>query len=284
MNRRNFLRVAGISAAGGLATYTLAKAKVAEASSNVVTYNGSDFSDNGIGQPWEMVLGDGLYAAPGQAWPTVSDLAISHQGTHSELQANTTQRGIMAHNITFNRRIDNVNSPMPAFDAMHLCKTNFRLPQVPSTSSWPFNAQTLEITFFIWDGSNTLNNPAGPMDYGVALQWILNPWMSTFGEIRTWASDNGGSWISSGYYLTPDTNVHTAELVLDVTHRATALIIDGQDFPISISETPKYGWGTETAARLSSEMISIWPGPNPTGPSFEAEFSDWQWDWIPNDN
>ncbi|MEM7027967.1 MAG: hypothetical protein AAF629_00135 [Chloroflexota bacterium] len=283
MDRRRFLRMAGISAAGGLATYSLAKAQLAEASSDIISYSGADFSDNGSGSPWDVVLGDGLYAAPDQAAPDANDLGVMNLGGFSTLEANTQGRGVMAHNIAFNRRIDDPNSSTSAFDYTHLCKIDFRLPQLPATDNPDFNAQTMEITFFIWDGSNKLGHPDGPRDYGVALQWMLNPWMSEFGNIRIWSSSAGeAQWTATEYSLTPDTNTHTAELLFDYHSKGTALIIDGNIFPCALSETPKVGWGTETAARMSAEIISIYPGQSPTAPSFSVEFSNWQWDWIPS--
>ena len=59
------------------------------------------------------------------------------------------------------------------------------------------------------------------------------------------------------------------------------MFIDDNPYLTSYGGTPKYGWGTETAARFQMEIISIWPGNNPTGPLHEAEFKDWTWDWQP---
>jgi len=220
---------------------------------------------------WETALGDGLWSAPGQAGVDMADIATDHRTTHSELRANVSQRGVMAHNITFRRDIN----PMH-LSTIHATSYDFAMPYLPSPSAWPDNAQTLEGGFFVWDGATSRK------DYGIAFQWILNPWMSSFGEIRTWTGTNGGEWATSGH-LAPDTNWHTAEFIVDVVAETTALVIDDVTLPVALAATEKpSSWGTEVAARLQTEAISLWPGSNPNPPSHRAQFRNWSWSCIPH--
>lgn len=265
-NRRDFVRMLGATAASGaLLLNSLADAGVANASSeNARYFGGADLSN------WDVKLGDAQWAADGESWPFNADIATAHNGVESELQANTQMRGIMTHNVTFNRWED-----LEAFDFVHVNSYEFRMPHIPTTNgSTPnFNSQTLEGGFFIWDGADTR------LDYGLAFQWILNPWMGSFGKIRMWQGDAG--WVDVGY-LEPDTNWHTVEFVYDHRNQSTALIIDGNSFLSKRSMTPKDpSWGTEIAVRLQAEIISIWPGQTQTAPMHQAIFRNWTSAWLP---
>ena len=268
MIRREFIKAAGASAIGAMALLHLPEEQVAHAAGENLSYQGTDLSN------WLVAVGDGVFAAEGEAPVGQDDIATLHFGDHSELRANVHQRGIMAHNITYNQQ-----TVPDALDYVHLCEFSFRLPYVPSTSNWEQNAQTFEASFFIWDGSNTR------LDYGIALQWILNPWMNSFGKIRTWVNVGDPAqprnvWKSIGQ-LNVDTNWHTIKLVFDYQFQTTAMAIDGNHCLSSFSTTPKAGtWSGETVARFGAEIISIFPGSNPNAPSHTMEVRDWRWLWI----
>lgn len=265
MQRREFIKLMGASVAGGMTLYEWAEGQAAQAAAGQQVYQAADLSG------WEMVLGDGLYVGPNQPPITLDDISTTHLGSHSELRANRWQRGIMAHNITFKRLIDN-----GALTYTHLCDCSFRLPFLPATNNWTTNAQTLEVSLALWDGGATR------LDYIMALQWVLNPWLSSFGTIRCWTNHNGGAWQSVGY-LAPDTNWHRVSLVFNYQQQSTAMLLDGQSYVSAFAGTPKPAtWGTETAARLGAEIISIYPGSNSTAPFHLAECKDWRWVWLPN--
>lgn len=265
MNRRNFFKLASVGAASSLALH---KWVVAEAATGVqTTYGAGDLAD------WEIALGDGLYAAPGQEPVTSADVGLSHYQSHSELQANTQMRGVMAHNITFKRLID-----AAALASVHYCQYEFRLPYIPMTNGWPNNAQTLEASLFVWDGAQSR------LDYGMAFQWVLNPWLSSFGTLRIWTDVSGGEWQTIGY-LAPDTNWHKLEMVVDYQQRTTALHIDGMQLLSWFATTVKPAtWDNQVAARLGAEIISVYPGNNSTAPMHVAEFRNWSWTWFTNDS
>jgi hypothetical protein len=254
------LLASGAAVASTIILPAVASAGASAAGPAESTIGGTDLTG------WESVLGDGLYTAPGLAPVSSADIAIRHSGASSTLRANTAQRGVMAHNIAFRRSID-----ASLFEFRHACSFSFRLPYLPTTGAWPDNAQTLEGGFFIWDGGATR------LDYGLAFQWVLNPWMPTFGAIRCWS---GTQWLSLGY-LTPDTNWHTAQLSFDRRAMQAGLLLDGSPVPIALTSTVKDGWGTETAARLQAEVISLWPGSSTVAPSHRAEFRDWSWTRSP---
>lgn len=263
LGRRRFLTMSGVSAVatglGLLSHETAAAADVSTTPSTVIS--GTDL--NG----WTTVLGDGLYTVAGQTPVNSGDIATAHAGVSSTLRANVLRRGVMAHNITYKRQTDTT-----LFDSVHAVQYSFRLPYMPATSAWPDNAQTVEGGFFIWDGAATR------LDYGQAFQWILNPWMPTFGTIRIW---NGSSWMSAGF-LPVDTNWHTVTMTFDRRNSAAGLAIDGVAIPTALTLTPKSSsWGTEVAARLQAEIISLWPGSNPSAPSHRLEVRDWTWSRHP---
>lgn len=265
MDRRSFIQLLGATAASSVALYEWTDTQIAVAAPGQVKYQATDLTG------WELALGDGLFTAPEQSPPTLADIATVHHGSHSELQANTQMRGIMAHNITLKRIIQE-----DAFSYIHRCGFDFRLPYLPATNSWPNNAQTLEVSIFIWDGTQTR------LDYGMAFQWVLNPWMSSFGSIRVWTDNNGGEWHEAGY-LEPDTDWHKLKLVIDYQQQTTSLRIDGRPFLSSFAATQKPAtWNNQISARLAAEIISLYPGNNAVAPMHVAEFRNWDWLWIPN--
>ncbi len=219
---------------------------------------------------WELTLGDALYAQPDEPPVTMADIAISHLVEYSEIRANVEARDIMAHAIAF-RRIQDAQ----AFEAIHRVGYSFRLPYLPVKDAWDLNGQTLEGGFFIWDGSDTR------LDYGLAFQWILNPWMAESGEIRCWTSRSGGQWQAVGE-LALDTAWHSLTMTLDFRRRTTALTIDGTYYPCQFTETPKpSNWGLTTDARLQAEIVSLYPGAEGNGALHKAWFKDWFWEWEP---
>lgn len=267
MNRRAFLQMAGATAASSAALCEWTDRQVSAATPHQIDYQATDLTG------WELALGDGLYVAPGQLPLSINDIAAYHHTSHSELQANTQMRGVMAHGIAFKRIYEQA-----AFSYIHRCDYEFRLPYLPVTNSWPNNAQTVEASLFVWDGAQTR------LDYGMAFQWILNPWMSSFGAIRIWTDFNGGAWYDVGYLL-PDTAWHTMQMVVDYTQRTTALRIDGRYYLSSFAATAKpTTWDSQTAARLAAEVISLYPGNNPVAPMHVAEIRNWRWVWLPTPN
>ena len=216
---------------------------------------------------WNIVVGDGIYAALGELPVSLKDIQTVHYSTYSELCANVRRRRIMAHNITFKRIKDKF-----AFQYVHLCRLKFRLPYVPSTNNSDMNAQTLEGALFVWDGRSTR------LDYGLGFQWLLNPWMSNFGEVRSW---RGGEWEGVGY-LKPDTEWHELRIVVDFYRETTSLQIDSIRYPSYFAATSRpQTWGTEIAARLQAEIISVYPEPSGIRAIHKAEFRDWIWTWKP---
>ena len=225
-------------------------------------YQGANFAG------WEVTLGDALYAAPGEAPVSQSDIETLHYDGYSELRANIQRRRIMAHNITLKRINDEL-----AFTYIHACRYHFRLPYLPATDNLDVNAQTIEGGLFVWDGGNTR------LDYGLAFQWLLNPWMSNFGEMRCWTDRNGGEWQAVDR-MTPDTTWHVIDFVIDFEQQTTAIRLDGKHIPSCFTATPKPAdWGSETAARLQAEIISLYPGSVDAQALHRAEFKDWRWQW-----
>lgn len=260
MDRRSFLKSGAVAtAATTLGTAGLfTSAASAEATPGV--YGGADLSG------WETVVGDGIYARPGQAGVSANDIVTRHFGSHSELQANLGQRGIMAHNIAFKRLIDDL-----ALERRHEASYEFRIPFLP-TAGGEFNAQTFEGGFFIWDGGGKRK------DNGLGFQWVLNPWMDDYGWIFKWSMSNAG-W-KRVVRIEPDTEWHRFSCVVDPRDRVAELAIDGVEIDLTYTQRHKPdSWGTETAARLQAEIISLDPGSNESAPMHKAEVRNWQWEW-----
>jgi hypothetical protein len=263
LSRRRFIESLAVVTAGGLlgCAPTNIKAMLTTSPLPEREYQGSDFDG------WEVVVGDGIYNAPGENPVSEDDIETVNYGSYSELRANIRQRTIMAHNITFKRIIDD-----SAFRFIHTCGYKFKLPYLPSKNNTDLNGQTIEGGIFIWDGGGTR------LDYGLAFQWIINPWLDNFGEILYWT---GEQWTPAGY-LEPDISWHEIKMVFDFARETTALLIDGDHYPSQFTETPKPDtWGTETAARLQAEIISLYPDGQENEFLHKAHFKDWNWTWEP---
>ena len=213
---------------------------------------------------WEVVLGDGIYAAPGEAPVDSNDIATINYPGYSELIANVKNRRIQAHNITFNRIVNDT-----ALTCVHDAEYSFKLPYFPSTSSVDYNGQTIEGGLFVWDGKNS------KIDYGIAFQWIVNPWLDPI--ISIW---NGTGWDKIGS-LPLDSLYHVIKFTLDVQNKNAWLTLDGYEYPNNcFSKTKKPEFGPEIAARFQAEMISIYPPQTGFNPSHIADFRDWKWRWT----
>jgi hypothetical protein len=231
-----------------------------------------EFSGNNL-EGWNTVVGDGLYAAPGEAEVNLNAIEVNHYTDASVLKANVQRRVIMAHNITYK----------PISDAeitnyIHEVGYEFRLPYLPSTSNPDQVGQTLEGGFFIWDGADTR------LDYGAAFQWIVNPWSGDYGKIYTWRANASGmrSWQPVGY-LEPDTNWHRLDIRLDTRNKNATLTIDNTVVvnDAAFAEEVKPDFDDDVTGRLQAEIISVEPRPkNEIRRYHSGEFRNWYWRWL----
>lgn len=265
ITRRQFLKLMAATLAGSLASHKFASAQPAPTSMALAKrkYRGKNLSG------WEVVVGDGIYAAPGESPVNQRDIGTGHFKDRSVLRANIQIRRIMAHNITFKRVLDN-----DALNFTHTAKYKFRLPFQPSTSNADLNGETIEGHLAVWDGGGSR------LDHIVAFQWIVNPWAANFGALQVWVTP--GQWQTVGQ-LMPDTNWHEAKMMLDQRKGKATVTIDGMSYPSDLTTMPRPSdWGTEIAARFAAEIISIYPGEFGKGALHKTEFKDWAWAWRPH--
>lgn len=221
---------------------------------------------------WRTALGDARHTASGLDEVNIADIGTFHSSESSALAANTAGRGVMAHNITYLRRVDE------ALDFHHRTSLSFRTPTKPEAISGRPNGQTLEIALFVWDGVGSRR------DIGLAMQWMLNPWHELFGAIRTWTStDDDSRWSPEPVaWLDPTDEWQHVEMNLDAQERTAALTLNGTSIPAQCTETRKPdNWANTVAAALQIELVSLWPDDRPIAPTTYAECKDWQWEWTP---
>jgi hypothetical protein len=262
VNRRDFLKLGGALLAGGLVSPNVqpAQAESPEAS----LYQGANLAG------WTVTLGDALYAAPGEPPVDITDIKTVHFPGYSEVRSNLKRRVIMAHNITY-KKITDPN----AFKYIHTCSVSFRLPYLPvANPDATLNGQTVEGGIFIWDGPHTR------FDYGMAFQWLVNPWsrgQDPSGSLYIW---NGTAWVRIGRKIV-DTNWHTLKMVVDFRRKSTLLMIDNAYYLSRFSRTSKDPtWGNTVDARFQVEAISIDPRPNNTIKAMHrVQFRNWRWAW-----
>ncbi|MEV8509466.1 hypothetical protein AB0368_32185 [Actinoplanes sp. NPDC051475] len=257
--QRRFLSLLGTAVAAGMAA-TVGLASPAMASPAETVGAGSDLSG------WETVVGGGTFAAAGQASVTSADVAAENRRSYTSLRSNVGHRGVMADALAYKRM-----TGATMMNVVHRAGYSFQLPSVPSTAGGSRNAQTVEGGLFVWDGAKS------KVDNGTAFQWVLNPWVSNFGQLRVWSSANGGSWVPAGY-LKPDTAWHTVTFQVNPVAQKVELTVDGGVLPATYTKMPKASWGTDVSARLQVEAISLWPGSAATSaPEHEVWIKDWNW-------
>jgi len=230
-----------------------------EGSSGEYSYSGLSFSG------WDVVVGDANYVVSGEYPITINDIGTLNTDSMSVLSANLEGRKIMTHNITYKKIVGN-----DLFQMRHKAAYEFKIPYDVSTQNIVNNGQTVEGGLFIWDGENT------ELDYGLAFQWVTNPWDPEFGNIRYW---DGDSW-KYLTYLEVDTIYHKVLFDLDFSTNEAYLTIDGVQYSQNIfSSTPKIGWGTTIDARFQAEVISIFPSSTSlTTAVQEIYFKNWRWE------
>jgi hypothetical protein len=259
IGRRRFLYLLGAGAVAGTAAAT-GLALHAGGAAATDGESGADLAG------WKTIVGDGIYAAKGQAPVTDADIAAEHRGADTRLRANVRNRGVMAHVLSYRPVTDATMMTLT-----HRAGFSFRLPYLPSKKGGPRNAQTVEGGLFVWDG------PSTRVDHGTAFQWIINPWYRGFGKLQVWTGQNGGSWAPAGY-LKPDKKWHRVTFLVDPAGRRVELAVDGVRIPAPYSTTPKAGWGTTVSARLQAEAISLRPAAKATwAPQHEVLIKDWHW-------
>jgi hypothetical protein len=215
---------------------------------------------------WEVLLGDASHI--GQPPTELADIVTLHLGDQSEVRANVRARPqIMAHNITFHKYIDE-----RAFDFVHRCSYEFRLPYLPSTSNTTQNGQTVEGSLQLWDGI------VRQRLHSVAFQWVINPFATNVEAVQCWTSRG---W-QPVWSLPLDTEWHTIRMVLDARHETSGMQLDGINIPSCYTIESKSGFGTDISAALAAEAISIDPGVLFTGGKpHTVQFRNWLWDWEP---
>jgi hypothetical protein len=197
---------------------------------------------------WKTELGDARYARSGERPVDSDDIQTAHYPSYSELCANIKRRIIMAHNITFYRIIDTT-----ALQTVHTCGYKFSLPDRPrKDTNAGKNGETVEGGIFVWDGGKT------QLDYGMAFQWVINPWSEQYGDLNAW---NGTKWLPVGHLNpeAPATTWHEVKMKIDYPRQTTALYIDGQQYMSYFAIEQKEWIDPQIAARLQAEVVSIYP-------------------------
>ncbi|MFI7599046.1 hypothetical protein, partial [Actinoplanes sp. NPDC049681] len=257
--QRRFASLLGTAVAAGVAA-TVGLGSPAMASPAETVGSGADLSG------WVTTIGGGTFAAAGQAAVTSADVAADNRRDYTSLRANVGHRGVMADALAYKRM-----SGATMMNVIHRAGYSFQLPSVPSMAGGARNAQTVEGGLFVWDGAKS------KADHGTAFQWVLNPWVSNFGQLRVWSDANGGSWVPAGY-LKPDTAWHTVTFQVDPVAQKVQVTVDGVALSAPYTRLPKAGWGTDVSARLQVEAISLWPGSAATSaPEHEVLVKDWNW-------
>lgn len=221
---------------------------------------GSRFSGKNLAG-WQLSVGDGLFAPPGEKPVGRSDLRLKHLRGWSELTVNVKRRPVMAHGMSTKKiRLANPFTYVSSADYW------IRVPHPGQQALQQYNGETVEGHISLYDGRQKL-------EYVLGWQWILNPWSQT-GDFRVFAT--GGQWVSLANFA-PDTEWHHIQLRLDPVSNTASIAFDATTFNVAFAQRNMPDWGTDQSAWVAVEAISIYPGSNNYGATHVVEVRDWKW-------
>ncbi len=263
MHRRHFLSSAGAAGVAAAVGIPLAVNKFSDTTASApiepLLDSGADLAG------WVTTLGDTSQTAPDRR-PRRTDVARLDHGSHSELVANTQARGVMAQAHASKRF-----SVLPTAAERHDAIIEFRLPDRAPTGRGNNVGQAIEAGLFVQDPDDRA------VDRGVAIQWVLNPWVETYGDVRMCAETNRGIEWRTVAHLEPDNEWHTFAMCFAPGSRRTRVKLDGQVLPADKAIAVRHDVGGNFQGRLQVKTQSVWPGNHQSMPPFRAEFRNWRW-------
>jgi hypothetical protein len=201
------------------------------------------------------------------------------------LRANIAKRGALAHALAY--------VPQPTdMTATQTASYTFSTPTA-SEATAKYKGETVEGALWVWDGANTRK------DYGVAWQWLQNPYSGKTGQLRVWKD---GVWTATGLVVAPDTADHTVAMVVNPTTQVATITFDGVNLPTAL-QTVKHNvarsaadlteskgyedFGNDTTVRLQAEVVSMWTGNegdaqggHDDGRNDRPAYSEWRASWT----
>jgi hypothetical protein len=92
--------------------------------------------------------------------------------------------------------------------------------------------------------------------------WELNPWTADYGKIKVYTAPL--NLIDTGLVVTPDTNWHSFELVIDlVNQKYVSVTIDGNTTDLNnilLAQVHHPEWGDDVSFNITTESLASWPG------------------------
>lgn len=262
MDRRHFISSAGAAGVAAAVGIPLVRSRSNESAAPAVEPlldGGADLSD------WVTTLGE-TSGTTADRRPRRTDVARLDHGSHSELVANTEARGVMAQAHASKR------FPVIPFEAgRHDALVEFRLPKKTPTGRGNNVGQAVEAGLFVQDSMDRT------IDRGAAIQWVLNPWVETYGDVRMCTETADGIEWRTVAHLEPDNEWHTLAMCFAPGSGRTRVKLDGKDLPADKAVAVRHLVGGNFQARLQVKTQSVWPGNHDSMPPFRAEFRNWRW-------
>ena len=262
MRRRHFISsvgAAGVAAAVGIPIVKASGSNDVAGPVDPLLASGADLKG------WVTTLGDTSETTPDRR-PRRTDVARLDHGSHSELIANREARGVMAQAHASKRF-----AVVPSAAGRHDALVDFRLPTKAATGRGSNVGQAIEAGLFVQDDSDRT------IDRGVAVQWVLNPWVETYGDIRMCTDTGSGIEWRTVANLSPDNEWHSLAMCFAPESGRTRVKLDGRDLPAEKAVTVRHQVGGNFQGRLQVKTQSVWPGDHQSMPPFRAEFRDWRW-------
>ena len=218
------------------------------------------------------------------------DVSITSFEDYGEVTSNVRERNIYVNAIGYKKFIET----FPNRDSIDLRTYKYtgqvKLPVCPSDNvSQIKNPQAVHMMIQLWDGRESLWDSNNNTLEGT-IYWDLNPWTQDGknGTIKIYTKPMILTPITN---LTPDTNRHTFELVVNLTSkRYISMTIDGKLTDLSTYELAQvyHGpessepWGKDISLIITTESLAAWPGENCTNVfTWTTQFKDLEFSAMP---
>ncbi len=192
---------------------------------------------------------------------SAQDVAIVSYAKYGEVTSNIREVNTYVNAIGYKKFIETFpnDEPVTLGTYKYTGKVKLLVLPAPNPSQWE-NSQAVHMMIQLWDGRNGLFESNKTTMEG-AIYWELNPWAADYGQIFVYVKPV--VLFNTGITLTPDTNWHTFELIVDfVNQKYVSITIDGQTVNLSNSKLAQVlypTWSDSVALGITTESMAAWP-------------------------
>lgn len=195
------------------------------------------------------------------------DASIRSYTSYGEVTSNPRQRNTYVNAIGFKKFSEFFPDNTPVNLGKYRYLGTFRISTIPMQDIDQMeNAQAIHLMIQLWDGRNELYQ-ANEHTLEGAIYWELNPWDADYGKIKVYTNSalqpETLDLQDTGIELSPDTNWHTFELIVDLDNQTyISVSVDGNKKGleyIDLAKVHQPTWGNDIALSITTESMAMWP-------------------------